>query len=71
MNDHSGKNLSDVPYDEIRVGMELISTKGTPGKISKKIDKKIQHDDNWLLVHWNNGNMSCDEHYNFSKVKVK
>ncbi len=71
MNKYSGKKLSEVPYDEVYVGMEVRSMKDTPGKIVSKLDKKIQHDDNWITVKWDNGNVSCNEQYTFDLVRVK
>jgi len=68
------RKLSEVPYDEISLGMEVISAINTPGKVVEKLDVEKTIDpeiDNWIKVEWENGKSSYDCHYNFSKVTVK
>lgn len=71
---YSGLPLSEVPYADIFVGMEVISAVDTPGKVISQLDvekSEDPEDDNWIEISWNNGKTSYDNHYLFDKVKVK
>lgn len=71
---YSGKPLSEVPYEDIFVGMEIISAINTLGQVANKqyVEKtKDPEDDNLISINWNNGNSSHDCHYNFCNVKVR
>lgn len=71
LNIHSGKKLSEVPYDEIAVGMEVVSMGGIHGKVGRKVGKGVLRTDNCLTIEWENGNESSSSHYMFDLVKVK
>lgn len=74
MSKYQNQSLASVPYEDIIVGMEVISAIDVPGKVSEKLDKDIvKHRDNgnWLVVHWDNGNVSTQDHRDYNKVKVK
>jgi hypothetical protein len=71
---YSGKKLSEVPYDDIAVGMELISAIKNPGRVREKIDKELaphRENDNWIIVDWDNGNQSYHLHQDYNFVTVK
>jgi len=71
---YSGYKLSDVPYDDIFEGMELISAIGNPGKVREKISKEAmpnREDDNWIIADWDNGTYSYQLHFCYDKVTVK
>jgi hypothetical protein len=73
-NKYSGKKLSDVPYEEISIGMEVISARNVLGQVILKIDKEsidLHGDDNWVQVKWSNNNESVRPHFDFNKVTVK
>jgi hypothetical protein len=77
MNIHSGKKLSEVPYEDIKVGMELISAIGNPGKVVEKISKEEKpnrDDDNWIVIHWLPDatlQPSIQPHFLLDKITVK
>lgn len=69
--DYSGKPLSQMPYDKITIGMELISAIDTPGKVVDKYTRKHRNGEQWLIIDWDSGRSSQDLHECFNKVKVK
>lgn len=68
---YSGKKLSEVPYEEIYIGMELISAINNFGKVIRKTDAIRGEDDNWIAIQWENGKYSEDLHRNLSEVTVR
>lgn len=70
-NKYSGKPLSEVPYDEINIGMEAISYVGNPGKVVSKHIAEHRDGNQWIVIDWENGKSSNDIHACFDKVKVK
>lgn len=71
MDKHSGKRLCDVPEKDLFVGMEVISAKGRPGKISALFFPPA---DRYLSIDfiWDNGTQSIGAfHSLLEKVTVK
>lgn len=71
---YSGKKLSEVPYDEIEIGMELISAIGNPGKVEEKINKEDaphRDNDNFIAIKWDSGSYSQQLHFLLDQVTVK
>lgn len=74
VNEYSGLPLTQVPYDKIEIGMEILSYKKILGRVIDKISKDKapnRENDNWLSIKWLNGNESTDLHFLFSNVTVK
>jgi hypothetical protein len=71
MNIYSGCKLSEVPFSEIHLGMEVISVKGTLGKVSGVRAPGYKDEDNDILIGWVNGNHSDGWHFQMDKVIVK
>lgn len=77
MNNHSGKKLSEVPYEDIEVGMELISALGNLGEVTEKISKEEmpnRDNDNWIVIYWSpfaTRSSSTQLHFLLTHVTVK
>jgi len=69
--DYSGKPLSQMPYEKICEGLELISAINTPGKVVEKYIREHRNGERWLIIDWESGRSSQDLHECFDKVKVK
>lgn len=67
--------LSDVKFENIKVGMEVISAIGTPGVVTECIPEipgsgnGARYDT--VNMEWNNGKKSSVFHMNADKVTVK
>lgn len=76
-NMHSGKLVSEVPFKDIWVGMEVVSPTTIIGKIALKIDVSqvkrygIVPEDNWLRIEWNSGRSLARAHRELNNIKVK
>lgn len=68
---YSGKPLSEVPYEDIFEGMELISAIQVPGKVIEKHSPGHRGEDNDIDIQWDNGKTSSGWHFQLDKVKVK
>jgi len=75
MSIHSGKRLSDVPFDEIFVGMEVIDTvicmEGKVDRVWVRDDIVEDTKENWLSIKWQNRFNPYGPHHVFKKAKVK
>jgi hypothetical protein len=70
---HSGKPLSEIPYDDIWVGMEVISKRNIAGKVILKIDKQetsFPLHNNWIRIEWVKGLPTSRPHSSLNNVKV-
>lgn len=67
--------LSEKAYDDVHVGMSVISAIGTPGKVSEKIMVLCDCDGNrnvpGFVIDWENGKKSDLAHWEFKNVTVK
>lgn len=67
--------LSEVPFEDIKPGLELISAIGTPGVVSRvyKLPGYQPFDqDGWLVdIAWDNGKKSTQCWYLLDRVTVK
>lgn len=68
--------VSEVPFDELRVGDEVVSYRGNAGVIIEKVDieESIRFEDNSLVIRWDNGkenNLSYTWHFWCSNVYMK
>jgi hypothetical protein len=76
-NHHSGELLSEVPFEETWVGMEVLDAAQKSGSILHRIPLKNLHrhsintDDNWITVEWKNGKKVCLPQKEFNNVRVK
>lgn len=53
--------LSDIPWDNIQVGDRLVSSIGTPGRITSfNPQHDVGRERGWCSVEWKNGNNSED-----------
>jgi len=68
---HSGKKLSEVPYDEIWIGMEVVGCDGDTGIVDAKYNKTGDNDDNVIRIEWSSCSQSAHWHYWFNNVTVK
>lgn len=57
--------LSEVPFEELKIGDHVISKLGTPGTITDLIPIHLSYkqEDNGIFIYWDNGNMSCPWHF--------
>lgn len=67
--------LSELPFEDIKPGLELISAIGTPGVVSKTYKMsgyKTNDIDGWMVdISWDNGNRSINCWYLLDKVTIK
>lgn len=67
--------LSDIPYDQVYIGMELISAIGTPGKVIEKCDTGYcwqgDYGSNGVRIQWDNGNESFEPILVYEKITLK
>jgi hypothetical protein len=66
------KKLSEVPFDEIYIGMEVVSAIGTKGYVYhlRKLDAP-RHEDNEIDIKWDNDNESIGVwHFWCDKISV-
>lgn len=63
--------LSDVPFDSITIGMEVISAKNTPGKVIEKRSPGYRGEDNDIVIQWDSGNFTDTWHMWCDKVTIK
>lgn len=63
--------LHKVAFANLQVGDEVISAKGTVGKIVRLIPKEQaeKQEDNEVAISWDNGNQSCIWHFWCDKIK--
>ncbi len=69
------KSLIDIPLEDIKVGLKVISAQGTPGKIAVvEFCNYYPHSDiehNPIIeVHWDNSRTSLNSLIWFKNVKV-
>lgn len=57
--------LSEVPFDKLKIGDKLISAVGTPGHITGFIpmDNACQQEDNEIEISWDDGKTSEIWHF--------
>lgn len=67
---HSGKKLSEVPFEDIVEGMEVTSFLNTPGRV-KEARMYADGKSGCIFINWDNGKTSYNEHDRFDKVTVK
>lgn len=65
------RKLSEIPYSEIFIGMEVISAVGTEGRVVEKPSARSRVEYEWVRIDWDNGKWSVDSHQCFNKVSVK
>lgn len=64
--------LSEVPIENIIVGLEVIGANGVHGKVEKIISKDTtKGEDNEIIIVWDNGNVSQAWHFWCNKVTLK
>lgn len=63
--------LSELAYSDIKIGLEVISAKGTPGEVSDLFQADHRDSTDWITVSWDNGKESTDLHFNFCNVTIK
>lgn len=68
---HSGKKLSEVPYANIWVGMEVIGCNGDVGRVDAKYDKENDDKDNLIRIEWSSCSRTTHQHYWYNNVIVK
>jgi hypothetical protein len=68
---YSGKPLSQMPYDKINIGLDVISYKNTPGKVIEKRIIEHRNGNEFIFIQWSNGAQSECIHFEFDKVTVK
>jgi hypothetical protein len=68
---YAGKRLSTVPYEDITVGMEVVSVVNTPGKVVSKSHRETTHGTDWVYIDWDNGNKAILPHSMLTCVTVK
>ncbi|MBI3019989.1 MAG: hypothetical protein HYY60_01535, partial [Parcubacteria group bacterium] len=57
MGKYSGRKISDVPWEELHVGMKVVSARGTPGEITRLRSFPEDSYDS-IDFKWENGNES-------------
>ena len=67
---YSKKPLSQVPYDQIEIGLEVLSAIKTQGTVKEKFNLEHRDGNQWIIVDWDNGRTSTDLHCNYNKVLV-
>lgn len=64
--------LSDIPWDELRVGMKVVSYRGIAGQVIKVEDdsrgSSRDPDRCYVTIAWENGNTSMQPQYNLDLV---
>jgi hypothetical protein len=68
--EYNGKPLSEVPYEILEVGMDVIGARGTPGKIAHKSMPSFS-DDPWIRIDWLNHPQQAKNQSQFNDVFVK
>lgn len=66
--------ISEIPFEDLYVGMQAISYYGTPGVITELlgIEDDPRKEDNLVSFKWENGRESIGVwHFQCSKVKLK
>ena len=62
--------LSEMPWDQIKPGLRVIGHNKQPGIVERTVINKHGDQDEWIILRWDNGNSSYDEHLNFRSVTV-
>jgi len=70
--DHIQPRLTDIPFENLRVGDKLIGANGANGKITE-LDPGTYHSGGedytgWMVIEWDNGNVSQIPQDDGSKV---
>jgi hypothetical protein len=69
--------LSEVPFDQLKVGDKLISYIGTPGHITHLVKRGetspyLQKEkEDVIVMLWDNGNVSYQHHEDLYRVEYK
>lgn len=71
MNKYSGMKLSEVPFEDITIGMKVISVLDTPGTIMELITCGFKGEANFIEIDWDNGRSSDGRHNQMKSVTVK
>lgn len=67
MAERAGVKLSEVPWDNLFIGMPVLSAMGVPGKIVKLLDD-TQDIFPSIWIHWENSKDSWVFHHQADKV---
>ena len=62
--------LSEMPWDQIKPGLGVIGYNNQPGIVESTVINKHGDQDEWIILRWDNGDSSYDEHLNFRNVTV-
>lgn len=64
------RKVSDIPFSELKVGMEVLGANNISGKITAliPIQQAYRQEDNDVEIQWDNGNKTCIWHFWCSKI---
>jgi hypothetical protein len=68
---HSGKKLSEVPYEHIYIGMQVTGWNGADGVVDQKYDKSGDDKDNTIRIEWTSCSQTAHWHQLHHSVTVK
>ena len=63
--------LSAAPYDQVFIGMKVISWKNVPGTVADKFYSQYREGNDWITINWDNGNKSIQPHALLTMVMIE